>query len=228
MLNSRILFLYFFIIIVALCGCSQENTDAGNESAASTIFVNESYQTATDYIISETPIGTDNDLKNWKMVVKMKKGRYYEDKNPGPFSGWRWEGNFLLELADDKDEVISQFSLDKAFGGSDLIFNSKFSIQFDDYNNDGLPDFTIGQYASSDGYEYRMFTIDKDKKITLVPFKGNGVIFCDNSGYSARFEKTDKVTFKVNYYDNSAGKRLTCSYLWDNNEFVKTNSTEIQ
>ncbi len=52
-----------------------------------------------------------------------------------------------------------------------MIINSSFEIQFDDYNSDEDIDFTIGQYATSNGRDYKLFTIRKDGKIEELPLR---------------------------------------------------------
>lgn len=104
-----------------------------------------------------------------------------------------------------------------------MIFNSPFQIQFDDYNNDGDIDFTIGQYASSNGKEYKLFTLKKDGTIEVIPVKGHSSLFIsDTTGfYSTKLTKTDNVTFKIEYYDNSNGQNIEKVFKWDGKMFVE-------
>ena len=170
---------------------------------------------------------SNNDLfpvngENQYLRLKMIEGEYYEDLNPGPYMGANWEGDFVLELADEAGNVISQTDLNKVFK-EPLIFNSSFEIQFDDYNDDGDIDFTIGQYASSNGKSYKLFTLRKDGTVEELPVKDHYSLFISNTTdfYSTKLTKIDEVTFKIEYYDNSKGENFEDVFKWDKNEFIK-------
>ena len=105
----------------------------------------------TAMIVSENSVDINGNGKNETLVVRMVDGKYYEDKEPGPYMGWKWEGTYIIELIDPKGKIISTFNLNEAFSNHTMIFMKTFDIQFRDYNNDGKADFTIGQYASSNG-----------------------------------------------------------------------------
>jgi bla regulator protein BlaR1 len=154
--------------------------------------------------------------------LKMVKGKYYEDWFPGASMGTIWEGNFIIELADDFGTTIEQTDLSK-FYKEPLTFNSSFKIHFDDYNNDGYIDFTIGQYASSNGNDYKLFTMRKNGKIEELPVKDFSSLFISNATgfYSTTLTKVDKITFKKEHYNNSKGKHLEDVFKWDGKEFVK-------
>lgn len=200
----------------------QKNWSSGREWYEHYLKLNQN-----DTILSENKIDFNKDGREETIVVKMVDGRHYEDTNIGPFSGWKWEGGFDIELRDNGGKVLSTFDLNQAFSGEPLIFKDKFNIAFEDYNNDGCMDFTIGQYASSNGYEYSFFSIKKNGSIVLLPFDKSTGIFNDNNGYSTKFEKVDNVTFKNIYYDNSIGKRIENQYKWANDKFVKNSTAEI-
>lgn len=152
----------------------------------------------------------------------MVEGKCYEDKNPGAYTGTIYEGDFILELTDKTGNIISKTDLSDIYR-EPMIFNSPFQIQFDDYNNDGDIDFTIGQYASSNGKEYKLFTLKKDGTIEVIPVKGHSSLFIsDTTGfYSTKLTKTDNVTFKIEYYDNSNGQNIEKVFKWDGKMFVE-------
>lgn len=170
-------------------------------------------------ILSKNDIDYNRDLHNESLIVKMTDGRYYEDKEPGAYMGENWEGRFSVQLVDDKENIISEIDLNKEFNEQKLIFQSAFDIEFDDYNNDGNIDFAIGQYASSNGNIYKLFTISPDGKIETLLTEGQSEIFSSGgSKYSKKFEKTDMTSFKNQYYDNSKGKTVETCYSWSDNE----------
>lgn len=173
-----------------------------------------------DGIVSENTLDYDKDSKNEKIVVRMVDGKQYEETEAGPFQGWNWQGKFVVSLIDEAGKTISELDLNEAFGGQDLVFNSSFLLQFDDYNNDGNLDFALGQYASSNGNVYRLFTI-KDDVIELLPVK-TGEIFSSGgrSRYTTEFEKFAKSGFINTYYDNIKGKYIEQHFVWDGSQFI--------
>ena len=175
-------------------------------------------------ILSKNNIDFNKNSYNESLIVKMTDGRYYEDKEPGAYMGSNWEGKFHIQLIDDKGNMISELDLNRAFNEQKLNFQNAFSIEFDDYNNDDNIDFAIGQYASSNGNVYKLFTISSAGKIEELLIKEQSEIFSSGGNrYSKRFEKIDITSFKNQYYDNSKGKTFETYYSWSNNEnqFVK-------
>lgn len=152
--------------------------------------------------------------------VKMIQGKYYEDWQPGPYMGTSWRGNFLIELADEQGNTIAKTDISEMFK-EELIFTSSFQLEFDDYNNDGDLDFTIGQHASSNGGSYKLFTLRKSGRVEELPIKDQGSLFISKRTgiYSTKLEKLDKTSFRIEYYDNSKGKEFEKIYKWNGKEF---------
>lgn len=180
----------------------------------------------TGDILSKNTVDADGDSVYEKLVVKMSEGRQYEETAAGPFQGWNWQGSFLLRLMDDKGNTLSELDLNKVFGEEKLVFNRTFLISFEDYNSDGNPDFTIGQYGSSNGSVYRLFTI-KDNKVEPLPIQ-TGSIFSSggSSRYSATLERVPGMGFMNSYYDNSKGKLVKQYFVWDGSKFVLKSTVE--
>lgn len=147
------------------------------------------------------------------------KGRYFEDWSPGPFMGRNWEGEFQIQLSKENGEVVHAVDLNDYFQ-EDLVFNSLFDIEFDDYNGDGNIDFTIGQYASSNGNIFKLFTLDPSGQIEQLPIEGHRELWISGTGrYSAKLAK-NKSGFSSTYYDNSIGKNVIQSFAWNGKQFV--------
>ncbi len=180
----------------------------------------------TGDILSENTVDYNKDSIYEKLILKMSNGKQYEETAPGPFQGWNWEGEFILQLVDDKGAAISEYKLNEAFENEKLIFNRVFLIQFDDYNNDGNTDFAIGQYGSSNGSIYRLFTI-RAGEIQLLPLQ-TGSIFSSagNSRYTIGFEKFPGKGFLNSYYDNTVGKNIEQGFVWDGSQFVLKSTIE--
>jgi bla regulator protein BlaR1 len=171
---------------------------------------------------------SNNDLfsiigKPQYLRIKMVRGKYYEDWNPGAYMGTLWEGYYTVELADEFGNTIAGTELSEMYD-EPLIFNSTFQLQFDDYNNDGDIDFTIGQYASSNGKNYKLFTLREDGKIEELKVKDRPSLFISDTTYSTKLIRPDAVTFKTEHYDNSKGKNIEEVFIWDGEQFVQDES----
>ncbi|MBP7223081.1 MAG: hypothetical protein KBA50_07515 [Sedimentibacter sp.] len=177
-------------------------------------------------ILSVNTIDYNKDSVYEKVIIKMTEGKQYEVTEAGPFQGWNWQGKFIIQLIDDKGNEISKLDLNKAFESEELIFNSVFLLKFEDYNNDGNLDFTVGQYGSSNGNLYRLFTLTDDR-IEILPVQ-TGTIFSSggNSRYAAIFDKVSDIGFLNFYYDNSIGKIIKQHFVWDGSQFVLHSTSE--
>ena len=138
--------------------------------------------------------------------------------------GTLWEGSFIVELADEQGNAIASTELSGIYD-EPLIFRNSFQIQFDDYNNDGDMDFTIGQYASSNGNTYKLFTLRNNGKIEELPVKDCTSLFIsDTTGYySTKLAKLDDTSFATKYYDNAIGKEIEEIFKWDGKAFIRNN-----
>jgi bla regulator protein BlaR1 len=179
-----------------------------------------------DIVVNSPVTLSNNDMfpingSHQYLRLKMIKGNYNEDWTPGPYSGASWEGYYVIELCDEYGNIIKQTNLGDVYK-EPLIFSSAFELQFDDYNNDGDIDFTIGQYSSSNGREYKLFTLRKDKKIEELPIKDHFTLFISSTTgyYSTKLTKLDGITFKIDYYDNSKGKTSNRTFRWIEKEFI--------
>lgn len=154
--------------------------------------------------------------------LQLLDGTYSEDwTTSGPLMGRNWSGRFGLALIDDQGRTLNSFPLSEHFEDP-IIFNDFFQIQFEDYNGDGDPDFTLGQYGSSNGYFYKLFTLRKNNVIEELPIQSGSDLFISSpKGYSIKLDKVDDHSFKRSYYDNAAGKQLEDIFQWNGSAFQK-------
>lgn len=157
--------------------------------------------------------------KNELLNLQLTKGSYHEDWSPSPFAGRNWSGDFQLVITDEHGNIKEEFQLNEHFE-EPLVFNDIFEIQFDDYNDDGDIDFTIGQYGTSNGNFYKLFTI-KDEHIQELQVKENPELFISNgtSRHSTKLDKVNDKSFTKTMYDNSIGKDMKDTFVWTGNEF---------
>lgn len=220
----------FIVVILLTRYILSETCNVSNNSGVESNFSNgsnDSNDRYSDITIHSPMTLSNNDMysingEHQYLRLQMIKGKYYEEWNPGPYMGTIWEGDFIIELIDDSGELISQIDLSKVYKGK-LIFTSSFQIEFDDYNKDGDLDFTIGQYASSNGREYTLFTLRKDGKIELLPINGYSSLFISKTTgyYSTKLTKKTDTSFTIEYYDNSVAKNIQNEFEWDGKEFIK-------
>lgn len=156
------------------------------------------------------------------LKLQLVEGTYSEDwTTPGPFMGRNWSGQFELIVTDEQGNPLSSFSLNDHFTES-LQFNDLFQIQFEDYNGDGDPDFTIGQYGTSNGNFYKLFTLREDNRIEELAIKPGSELFISSpKAYSIQLDKIDNNSFIKSYYDNSEGKQVEDTFQWDGTAFQK-------
>ena len=168
----------------------------------------------------------NEDVYGGLLLIRMVKGTYKDNWDPGPFFGPEWAGEYIAQILDaNEGQIVSELNLKDSFH-QDLSFRGSFNIELQDYNGDGNLDFTIGQYASSNGYIYRILTIDENRKLRELKVDKGRQLFISNSGYSIKLDKVDEKSFKTKYYDNSEGKWYEAVYQWDGEEFLCI-STEV-
>ena len=115
-------------------------------------------------------------------------------------------------------EALSSLALE-GDGREELLFSDvglPFALRFADYNGDGNPDFTIGQWAGSTADCYTLFTIAPDG--TITPQSGPSAIFAsDGKGdneYCAVFVQEEN-GFTTQVYNNATGEYEQVPYVWD-------------
>ncbi|MEA4963770.1 hypothetical protein [Lutispora sp.] len=219
-----------FIIILLFSSCSSK----AEVNIASLNGSGENKEEVPDISIQSPMTLSNNDMfpingQHQYLRLKMIKGTYYEDWSPGAYMGTLWEGYYIIELADESGNTIAQTDLSKIYD-EPLLFNSQFQIQFGDYNNDGNIDFTIGQYASSNGRDYKLFTLGKNGKVEELPINGYSSLFISNTTgyYSTKLTESNNGTFKIEYYDNSKGEYFEDAFEWNGKEFIKIDSRETK
>jgi hypothetical protein len=165
--------------------------------------------------------------ENLFLSLQLVEGSYHEDWSPGPFAGRSWTGEFVLKILNDNEEAVGEFPMSGAFAEA-LVFNDTFEIPFEDYNGDGNADFTIGQYGSSSGDFYKIFTITGDRTIKELPIRGTRELFVSGGAnrYSTKLEKLGPGVFRKKSYDNSVAKTIVDTFRWEGEDFVKIDSRE--
>ncbi len=233
---KKILLLVVIVCIAfGLTSCySSKDNEVTSDISTSTMNVNQSNSSIEGdnnkiHIKSDSVTLSDNTYKDRVIRLKLVEGDYYEDWNPGPIMGTIWKGKFYIDVLDTSGNLLATTKLETIHPSEDMIFTSPFQIQFNDYNNDGDVDFTLGQYSSSNGYDYKLYTIPKDNSIQELVIKDYPNIFISNrtGQYSTMLNKVDNTTFTIEYYDNSKGT-FEDSFKWDGASFIKISTKEVK
>lgn len=199
------------LLAALLAGCTNDNSYISDPAAVNvespfTISRNSLFQAAG---------------KPGVLSLELVQGTYREDWNaPSPFAGRSWSGQFRLSISADDGRLLHTFPLSDQYN-EELVFNDLFLIEFGDYNSDGNPDFTIGQYGSSNGNVFKLFTISEDYSIKELPVDSTPELFITvPERYSVKLDETAD-GFKTAFYDNSLGRQVVNTYRWNAFKKVK-------
>jgi|GEM_PF-6089610 len=156
----------------------------------------------------------------------MTEGRHITDGEPGPFGKEYYEGNLVAEVFDQGNKLLSVSDLTGCFP-QPLVFRGRFDLKAEDYNGDGLPEFTVGQYFSSNYNEFNIFTLSEKGEVTELQVNiTDGILSSNHDGYySTGFEKIGADAFKVSVYDMQKGKYIDKAYKWNGLEFEQDDGT---
>ena len=167
--------------------------------------------------ISNTPIpGTNSTLK-----LRLVEGSYSEDWQPGAYQGTVYEGEFVFEVQDEVGNTIQTTALNQ-FYKEPLTFTHLFLLSLDDYNGDGLLDFTLGQHGNSNGNEYRIFSVQRDFSIVELPVPGSSLYVSGGTGdkYSIKLEAEEGGILHYSYYSQEEGNYVQKKLGWKDGAFA--------
>jgi hypothetical protein len=152
--------------------------------------------------------------------IEMISGQYAYDEFPGNNQGSNWSGQYQIRVYKDETDFKNPICLAPVSiaGSQPMDFKSEFALAFDDYNNDNNPDFTLGQYVSSNGYEYALFTINQAGEAEKLDT--DGLMYISEHDYSVKLEKLSSTSFAISSYDNGTGETVKTIYQWKENRFI--------
>jgi len=154
-------------------------------------------------------------LVEWAFFVFINRGRMIWPLRP------KWIGDYIIRVV-SRQTVLASQSLNDLMNqspGDPLIFGApEFTLVFKDYNGDGMIDFNLGQYFSTNGNIYMLFTVDAEGNITKLPIENRDALFISGTGH---VNSTDAIisegqSIKVYFYDNIQGEYFEASYEWNN------------
>lgn len=168
-------------------------------------------------------------LADGKYVVvylEMMKGEYFQ-AIPGeqPYAS-NFQGTYQFRVAENDYPYHTLYTQEVSFDdGMELTFNQTFTLEMQDYNEDGNPDFTLGQRSvGSTHMLYQMYSIDPDGKIFDLSFSDGHKTFAaladttKGESFSIKLEvKNGQLV--IPGYDVELGKTEEMRYHWENNSF---------
>lgn len=171
--------------------------------------------TLTNFVTTENT-ATLADGKNISVRLVMTDGKYFDEEYAGAGGGIypeNYQGSYEIQILDSDGKLISKTDFENE--GQPANFAGRFNLLFDDYNNDKNPDFSIGQWGSSNMNVYQLYTVMPDgtmKKISRESFAHS------SHDFSVKFEKDKGSGFYAQFYNNAIGETVTTHYVWDKNK----------
>lgn len=153
----------------------------------------------------------------------MVEGEFYDEEYAGAGGGTypsNYHGSYDVEIVSDSGSVLGRFELSDYWTEAVTGFNfpGQFTLQFADYNQDGNPDFTLGQYGSSSMNVFEIFSINAEGALQLI---SKDTIASDTKDFSVVFNQINKEgtpQLVVPIWDNGVGKEKELIYIWSNEE----------
>jgi hypothetical protein len=175
-------------------------------------------------IISQSQYDINNDGKLEIIEIILDDGIRYNDDELWAGNGEKWDGYFSMRVCAD-DKILFCCSLNKLYyplTNERMSFRTpEFPLVFQHYNGNGNIDFNLGQYSSSNGNSYKIFTIQPDGAIILLPCaEHDNSFFISDKSNSTETILIENGLVKVSAYHNNVGKSLIHSYKWDGKQFI--------
>jgi len=166
--------------------------------------------------VAQAVADLDGDGRPDTVALRMVSGRRYVDERPwcGMSVGGtpKYEGRFVLRVTLAGRAPVDT-DLNALFGErGDLWFQGAgWPIVLRDYNGDGRPEFSLGQYGSCNGWIYRILGVEGTGRVTAL---SEDIFSADRAGSNAAFHSTPR-GFRHTWYDNSRGSAFCAEFAWD-------------
>ena len=192
------------ILLVTLTSCQNDQKDDDG-------FLKLENVTLADTVIE------NGEYKDYSIEVMLTKGEYFTEEQTAPgggIYGENYQGAYSLLLKEPDGATVDEISLNLDWEETKINFPGKFQLCVSDYNFDGYPDFTIGDYASSSMNSFWLYSISKEGKlINIGEFadcsKDFSIYLQQEQGSSAIF---------VTDWNNALGVSEQLKYVWSEEE----------
>lgn len=170
------------------------------------------------YLLSHNEVRTaDGDILY--INLEMIDGKHYTEEEAGGPGGGIYADNYIgsyrLRVVDSAGKTRSTYKPLE----DQLNFWAPFELAIADYNNDGRPDFTIGQHASSNGAVYELYSLNERGEI--VRLNANRELYIADHRPSILLDQIETDSFLTRFYtpDRGYGHR---EFRWDGTKFAAT------
>ncbi len=142
----------------------------------------------------------------------MKTGYFTNDSELWNATGPKWYGKYEFQVDSDTGLVSTDF---QDVWEEDFFYAPEFEIILKDYNNDGLMDFVLTQYGSSNICLYKMFTITDEGRVIATPF----IDYYSMTGHFTRINSPELEIVRnqivMSFYDNTNILYITNYFKWN-------------
>ena len=170
-------------------------------------------------LLSSSYVDIDGNGKKELVELRMVSGKLIEAEEESCLSFRKYEGKFSIAVWVEGGPI--EQSLNALWGdeaGAMFFHAEPFRLGFHDYNQDGQPDFNIGQYENCNGWTYKLFTIARDGKITPLKVDGfdQGLYVQDVDNSTAEIRETSS-GFRKKEYNNTDESCMPCTkvFVWN-------------
>jgi hypothetical protein len=131
-------------------------------------------------------------------------------------------GDFAISVLLESGKRVTT-PLNSMMGGGTLRFPvgrwGLWHLVFDDYNDDGRPDFALAELSCGNNDGYYLFTISESGRVKLLPQASGGAIGMQGDTVSTRIP-TSPEGLVATIYNNATGKGETVIYRWNRSRSV--------
>lgn len=174
-----------------------------------------------------------SDGKDVSVFLEMTEGESHQAA-PGesPYPSY-FQGTFEFRVSESGSPFDTLYTGAAVFdGGAELTIPQPFTLEFQDYNRDGNPDFTLGQRrVGSANMLYQLYSLDPGGTVYDLSFSDGHKAFmalADTTkaeSFSIQLETRDSELI-IPYYDTGLAKIKELSYQWENDAFQNTPAHE--
>lgn len=210
-IKKIVVFIFILALILSFAACSDDNKNDNNEEFEKSIEL--------PFVISHNSIVLKNGM-NVFVDIEMVDGSFFiPDVLGGGIYENNWQGQYKIRVYQNEDNQ-KEFYYEPIFvdsmGNEQMNFGGEFALVFDDYNNDGNPDFTLGQFGNSNGNYYNLFSID-DGNVIKYQFEND--LYISKQEFSIGLEKLSSTSFTYSFYNNAESEYIERIYEWDGVNF---------
>ena len=225
-----VVFIVLAVLAVTACGGLVEFTSSAEKEVDNSSHAVTGGTPVSNLVIAEGETVLKNNAPVTVRLV-MGEGTCLTGEEAG-FGGGFADKNYVgrCELQVWRENTkLTDFMLENVDGEiDDMLFSfTGFSLQFDDYNGDGDPDFTVGQYGTGNFDLYSLFSVDENAEIRMIsdPYD---IPSTDGKSRGSMLLTKMQGGFTTSCYDNSTGETRRIDYTWNEEagRFLQKNDTQ--